>query len=706
VTWELSSTSLADAGDYTAVASNSAGTATATVHLAVNRAGPLDKWMLRNPIPQGRDLHRLVWAQNQFVAIGDNGALVTSPNGTNWTARNTQTAETLDGIAYGNGRFVVASRDGTGLVLVSTNAELWNSALIRSNAAIYDLTFGSGNFLAVGYDTFSFQPAAFRSTNGTDWSVVTIPPPCCTNYFLTVATFGAGRFLVVDGLLAYSSTDLLTWTNSTTPPLPTSPGPLGAAYVNDRFVVVGYSGYLNSSSDGITWGTSTYNGVNSRNLYGIAYGAGRNVIVASRGKIIVSADNLQSWTAAATPTTDRLEDVIFANNLFVAVGENGTILTSNDGLNWTNQTRGVNYDLDGLGVANGLAIAVGKNGTILTSTDGTTWNYIQAPGIPAELHSVAYGNGKWVAVGDSTNIFTSTNGFNWQAESPIQHTLTNDIPLPFSYLKSVIYASNLWVAVGVAGQIITSPDAITWTPRIGPYAVDLNEVIYANGLFVVVGDGNAQAVIWTSPDAVTWTDHTVYGPGKNARGVTFANGLYTVALNDGIILYGTNAMAGSGTNSSTGSWQYGVTGVEGDGNNLRGVTWSNNLWVAVGNRGIILTSTNAETWRKRSTPTYENLHAVRHINNTFIAIGNEGVILQSAPLVSELFAERKGPSLQLTFSSPFESIFKLQFADNFVPSPPTSPWHELAFITNVVGTVDYTVPLPPSGQRFYRVVGP
>src|SRR5436190_22708348 len=59
---------LADGGDYFVVASNSFGVTTSAVfHISIQRAGPLDRWTLRNPIPQGRDLHRVAWGQNQFV---------------------------------------------------------------------------------------------------------------------------------------------------------------------------------------------------------------------------------------------------------------------------------------------------------------------------------------------------------------------------------------------------------------------------------------------------------------------------------------------------------------------------------------------------------------------------------------------------------------------------------------------------------------
>lgn len=683
--WRLPAASVTHSGDYTVVVSNAFGVATATVQLTVYRRSPLDQWTLRNPLPQGHNLHGVAWGQGQFVAVGANGTLVTSTNGTNWTAHNTQTVGSWSDVAYGDRRFVAVGNNGA--VLVSTNGEQWEPALIGGNPALNTVTFGNGRFLAAGgYVSPSGSPyptpaAFFQSTNGIHWSAVTVYPPCCYPFSVAKAAFGAGRFLLVNyNAWAASSDDLVSWNFTTAQNILF---PTGASFVNDTFIVLGPNGDFNTSLDGNVWSGPLVNPIHTGNLTAAAHGAGRYIIVGSKGRIITSASNLSSWSSAISPSGDRLQDVIFANNLFVAVGEHGTILTSVDGLNWSSQTGRASQDLDALAVGNGLAVAVGKSGTILHSTDGTTWNYSQAPG-GASLHGVAYGDGKWVAVGDSTNIFTSTDGWNWNAHWP---------GFSFSYLKSVLYANNLWVAVGTNGQIITSPDALAWTKRTSPVSHDLNDVIYGNGTFVVVGDNNLQpdATILTSPDGITWQDRSV-SVGKNARGIGFANGLNVIALNDGMILYGSNATASS--------WQPANTGITEDGANLRGVTWSSNLWVAVGNDGIILTSTNAQTWRRRLTPTFENLHAVRYFNNTFIAIGNHGTILQSARLEPAMTFVRASNQLRIFFSSPYEGIYKLQQTENFI-------WSDLVNLTNETGSAEYIVPLPPgTGQNFFRVIAP
>ncbi len=48
-------------------------------------ADPLDNWYWRNPLPQGNDLGRIIYANGIFVAVGACGIILTSTDGTNWT---------------------------------------------------------------------------------------------------------------------------------------------------------------------------------------------------------------------------------------------------------------------------------------------------------------------------------------------------------------------------------------------------------------------------------------------------------------------------------------------------------------------------------------------------------------------------------------------------------------------------------------------
>jgi hypothetical protein len=74
-----------------------------------------------------------------------------------------------------------------------------------------------------------------------------------------------------------------------------------------------------------------------------------------------------SWTARTSGTTNWLYGVTYGNGLFVAVGDDGAILTSPDGVTWTRRTSSTINPLYGATYGNGTFVAVGLYGTILTS---------------------------------------------------------------------------------------------------------------------------------------------------------------------------------------------------------------------------------------------------------------------------------------------------------------------------------------------------
>ena len=59
-------------------------------------------WTLR--IPGFNDLNGVAYGDGLFVAVGNRGTILTSPDGVNWTARTSGTSNNLYAVTYGNGR--------------------------------------------------------------------------------------------------------------------------------------------------------------------------------------------------------------------------------------------------------------------------------------------------------------------------------------------------------------------------------------------------------------------------------------------------------------------------------------------------------------------------------------------------------------------------------------------------------------------------
>jgi len=154
---------------------------------------------------------------------------------------------------------------------------------------------------------------------------------------------------------------------------------------------------------------------------------------------------LNYWFVFPSGTSNTLHGVAYGNGLWVVVGVNGTILTSENGTSWTSRTSGTPFTLQGVAYADGLWVAVGDKGTILTSTNGTSWTP-RTSGTTNTLNTVAYANGLWVAVVFGGKILTSPDGTSWTSRA--SGTLSD--------LLGVAYGNGRWVAVGFGGRISTT----------------------------------------------------------------------------------------------------------------------------------------------------------------------------------------------------------------------------------------------------------
>jgi hypothetical protein len=100
------------------------------------------------------------WGNDKFVAIGNNGAIVYSPNGKNWTRSDkTFNYNSLGGgcVAWGNNKFIVIALNGQ--LGYSADGETWtlgNNLFDKfpdrstNVMTVSDIAYGDGKFVAVG----------------------------------------------------------------------------------------------------------------------------------------------------------------------------------------------------------------------------------------------------------------------------------------------------------------------------------------------------------------------------------------------------------------------------------------------------------------------------------------------------------------------------------------------------------------------------
>lgn len=201
----------------------------------------------------------------------------------------------------------------------------------------------------------------------------------------------------------------------------------GCVFAESLFVLCHDNGGIETSPDGSTW-TSRTTPAGVYALADIAHGNGSFVAVGGvtagvLAEIIVSSDAV-TWTEELNAATELLLCVAHCTelSLWIAAGENGQIYTAVDPTGtWTSRTSGTSEDLKGLAWDGTTAVAVGTNGTIIKSTDGISWG--AASDIPAtatgQLNRVRWLTelGCFVAVGTNLVIY-SLDGDTWHDAQP------------------------------------------------------------------------------------------------------------------------------------------------------------------------------------------------------------------------------------------------------------------------------------------------
>ena len=431
-----------------------------------------------SPPASNDDYFGAVWAGTQFVRVGNDGLIETSPAGIAWTPRHSDPDQVLNAVEW-NGAILVAVGSDSGsilpLVLTSPDGVTWTSQDMAAfpGGGPKAITWTGSHFVAC-----MLSSQILTSPDGVNWS-----------------THSAGPTALVDGLL---------WTGTS-------------------LTAVGEGGLILTAPTAAPGGPGDWtvrrHAEFEPTIEGLAQaeigGTNRLVVVGSRGSIFYSDDDGITGIGATSGTTRDLHDVTDIPGGFIAVGRNGTVLSSSNGVSWTPpsiENAPPAVDLDGVTWYQSLnplaiphrAIAVGDSGTIVTADYGIgKWTAASSSTI-GSLQDVASGllvdpkpphdaSRLVVAVGDGGIILTSTTGTSWTNEtSGTSENLYAVTPMP----------SGGFLAVGGHGLVLRSANGSTWTPSGTGTTKSLYDVGWTNRQFIAVGDNG---VIFTSPTGTTWT---------------------------------------------------------------------------------------------------------------------------------------------------------------------------------------------------------
>jgi len=252
----------------------------------------------------------------------------------------------------------------------------------------------------------------------------------------------------------------------------------------------------------------TLNGLSMR-------GGGEGTAVGASGALIAPADGGETWSSEAAPSSDNLHAVAGDSTRRIAVGANGAIarsIYSSGWQSWTALTPAASYTGTFYGVAQvgSNIIAVGDGGTIQTSNDGgAIFNgRTAANGFSGTFRAVDMDDsGNAIAVGDNGTIQTSNDfGVNW-----VDRSADNSYTGTFRAVDMDNSANA--VIVGASGEVqTTSAYGAIWAHRTAAdsFSGTLQAVsLKANGEAVIVGDsGEIQT---TTDGGVQWFKRVAAG---------------------------------------------------------------------------------------------------------------------------------------------------------------------------------------------------
>lgn len=298
----------------------------------------------------GQNLWGVTYGGGQFVAVGENATILTSIDGTAWTARSTG-ATWLLAVAYSAElqRYVAIGDQGT--VLTSSDAVTWTARTsgttqrLNGIAANSDLTASASTprFLAVGE-----AGTVLTSSDGLAWTPRTIP---AFTGWLRGVTFGAGRFVIAGQARTAPTAQATVFTTIDGTQFDPANANLSNSLVADlealafdgtRFVVAGRNlAAISPATFPLSWqtrllelsGLSTppfhyFRGVTFFNNTWIAVGALSSSGTTGNTPIVFGQLNSPSQNAANIPSTASFNAITTSPSVAIAVGQAGLIMRS------------------------------------------------------------------------------------------------------------------------------------------------------------------------------------------------------------------------------------------------------------------------------------------------------------------------------------------------------------------------------------------
>ena len=391
-------------------------------------------WTLRqDSIPElsgiDDDFNFVSTANGLFIAGGKQGLLMTSPDGVVWTLVETPFESWQYSAVFQDGTYHFAGR--VGIVHTTENFLDWVDISLGTSSTIQGIAGDGENLLAGGRDGF-----VSLSSDGINWEATTAG----TREFINEIEYGADVFVATDASGGiWKSNDSESWISVHEE----SSGHFvtGLVFDGSQFVAITFTGTLITSPDGEIWTESPGLDGDPQQLRLI----GDTFWVVGSSGLVAFSQNLTDWTLLAVGASTLL-DIAFGNGTYVVTGRDGALYSSEDGTTWTTQESGHTEHLKTVAFNNGKFIVLGRPNVLLSSENGTAWESLGSNLTPFDASRLEVIDEIFVAPGYLGGVGTSPDGLNW----------TLYYPRTSQTLFDIVCSDERTVAVGTSGSILSS----------------------------------------------------------------------------------------------------------------------------------------------------------------------------------------------------------------------------------------------------------